>query len=291
MPDWFALLEGLTFGQLLVVRPDRLAKLREPPLHARPAARDVGEMGAVGRRVGEDVLAHRRQALGFLSPVRVLRRLGDRHIEIAGRVFEKVAPVHVPFDGGKPILDLLSCRDMELVSLDLLDQGRPCIVRDVRIFREPLEPRDQAGVAPGIEQQGAALPGVFAERVPIPDKRLVGRPPGWRRRGWRPGLVHCFRFRIVRAGRAFVRRGGCHRNRVPLPSRGMALVIFEHTGEGLPGPGRQFRLLRQRAHARDQEFTALHIECRNAGLACTIDEPVPIPPYRLIECVHIGPGR
>ena len=76
-----------------------------------------------------------------------------------------------------------------------------------------------------------------------------------------------------------------------VPRRDMLLVIFEHAGQRLPRPGRHSRVLRQRAHARDQGLNALHIEYGNAGLVRTLVDLVPIPLHRLIKCACIGPGR
>ena len=184
---------GLSFGAFFGDLPDRIAKVRESPLHARPAARDVGEMGAVGFRVGEDVLAHSRQAIGFPFPVRIPLRLGDRHIEPAGRVFVSVAPVHVPFDGGEPVLDFLSRRDMAFVVLKRLDQGRPCLGRNVLDF--PLVPgcarsgrrspwnrmteRRFAGRLHGVRSSPGPTPRRPAARLVAPELAPLADLPGW----------------------------------------------------------------------------------------------------------------
>ena len=90
-------LARLPFGQLLVVLPDRLAKVRERPYHVRPGVHDPVKMGAIGFLAGEDGLARGREAFGLLPPVRVGRNPGQLDFPIRRNVLEGGACINVPF--------------------------------------------------------------------------------------------------------------------------------------------------------------------------------------------------
>ena len=118
-------LARLPFGQLLVIIPDRLAKRRERPYHVRPGLHDPVKMGAIGFLAGEDGLARRRQALGLLPPVRVGRNPGQLDFPILRNVLERGARIHVPFHFAWIVQDMFAGREIALVILKHLDQGRP----------------------------------------------------------------------------------------------------------------------------------------------------------------------
>ena len=118
-------LARLPFGQLLVIIPDRLAKRRERPYHVGPGFHDPVKMGAICFLAGEDGLARRRQALGLLPPVRVGQNPGQLDFPIRRNVLERGACIHVPFRFAWIVQDMLAGREIALVVLKDLDQGRP----------------------------------------------------------------------------------------------------------------------------------------------------------------------
>ena len=118
-------LARLPFGQLLVALPDRLAKVRERPYHVRPGVHDPVKMGAMGFLAGEDGLARRRQALGLLPPVRVGRNPGQLDFPIRRNVLKRGACINVPFRFAWIVQDMFAGREVVLVILKHLDQGRP----------------------------------------------------------------------------------------------------------------------------------------------------------------------
>ena len=72
-------LPGLQFGQLLVILPDHLAKLRERPFHVFLAIHDPVEMGAIGfRPSGEPSRWHNPNTgnAGAITPTRTDRSAG-----------------------------------------------------------------------------------------------------------------------------------------------------------------------------------------------------------------------
>ena len=118
-------LARLPFGQLLVILPDRLAKVRERPYHVRPGLHDPGKMGAMGFLVGEHGLARRRQALGLLPPVRVGWHPGQLDFPVRRNVLERGACIHVPFRFAWKAQNMFAGREVALVIFQHLDQGRP----------------------------------------------------------------------------------------------------------------------------------------------------------------------
>ena len=118
-------LARLPFGQLLVIPPDRLAKVRERPYHVRPGVHDPVKMGTICFLAGEDGLARRRQALGLLPPVRVGQNPGQLDFLIRRNVLERGACIHVPFRFAWIVQDMFAGREIALVIFQHLDQGRP----------------------------------------------------------------------------------------------------------------------------------------------------------------------
>ena len=118
-------LARLPFGQLLVILPDRIEKLRERPFHARLGVHEPVKMGAICFLAGEDGLARRREALGLLPPVRVGRNPGQLGFPIRRNVLERGARIHVPFRFAWIVQDMFAGREIALVILKDLDQGCP----------------------------------------------------------------------------------------------------------------------------------------------------------------------
>ena len=118
-------LARLPFGQFLVINPDHLAKRRERPCHVGPGRDEPVKMGAIGFLAGEDGLARRHQALGLLPPVRVGRNPGQLEFLIRRNVLEGGARIHVPLRFAWIVQDLFAGREIVLVVLKRLDQGRP----------------------------------------------------------------------------------------------------------------------------------------------------------------------
>ena len=115
----------LPFGQLLVIIPDRLAKRRERPYHECPRLDDAVKMGAIGFLAGEDDLARRPEVFGLLPPVRVGPNPGQLDFSITRNVLEGCARIHVPFRFAWIVQNMFSGREIALVILKHLDQGRP----------------------------------------------------------------------------------------------------------------------------------------------------------------------
>ena len=86
---------------------------------------DPVKMGAIGFLAGEDGLARRRQALGLLPPVRVGRNPGQLGFLIRRNVVERGACIHLPLRFAWILQDLFAGREIVLVILKHLDQGRP----------------------------------------------------------------------------------------------------------------------------------------------------------------------
>ena len=82
-------------------------------------------MGAICFLAGEDGLARRRQALGLLPPVRVGRNPGQLDFPIRCNVLKRGACIHVPFRFAWIVQDMFAGREVALVILKDLDQGRP----------------------------------------------------------------------------------------------------------------------------------------------------------------------
>ena len=82
-------------------------------------------MGAICSFAGEDGLARRRQALGLLPPVRVGRNPGHLDFLIRRNVLERGARIHLPFNFARIVQDMFAGREIALVVLKHLDQGRP----------------------------------------------------------------------------------------------------------------------------------------------------------------------
>ena len=119
-----AQLACLPFGQFLVIIPDHLAKRRERPCHVGPGFHEPIKMGAIGFLAGADGLARRRQALGLLPPVRVGRNPGQLDFPIRRNVLQRGACIHLPFHFARIVQDMLAGREIALVVLKDLDQGR-----------------------------------------------------------------------------------------------------------------------------------------------------------------------
>ena len=149
----------LPFGQLPVIIPDRLAKVRERSCHVRPGVHDPVKMWTVRLAAGEDGLARRRQALGLLPPVRVGGNPGHFDSLILRKVLERGARIHVSFRFPWIVQDMLAGRDKALVLLKHPDQGRPCLGRDIRVLRKRPDARDHVHVALGVEWMGCRLAG------------------------------------------------------------------------------------------------------------------------------------
>ena len=90
-----------------------------------PGFHDPVKMGAIGFLAGEDGLARRRQALGLLPPVRVGRNPGQLDFLIRRNVLERGACIHVPLRFAWIVQDMFAGREIALVILKHLDQGRP----------------------------------------------------------------------------------------------------------------------------------------------------------------------
>ena len=118
-------LARLPFGQFLVINPDHLAKRRERPYHERPGFHDPVKMGAICSLAGEDGLARRRQALGLLPPVRVGRNPRQLEFLIHRNVLERGARIHLSLSFAWIVQDMFAGREIALVILKDLDQGRP----------------------------------------------------------------------------------------------------------------------------------------------------------------------
>ena len=82
-------------------------------------------MGAIGFLAGEDGLARRRQALGLLPPIRVGRNPGQLDFPIRRNVLKRGACINVPFRFAWIVQDMFAGREVVLVILKHLDQGRP----------------------------------------------------------------------------------------------------------------------------------------------------------------------
>ena len=139
---------GFYYGVLAdagAVPPDRLAKVRERPIQACIADRDVIEMHTVGLFIREDSLTRRRQAIRFLSPIRMIRYLGDRNIEALRRALKGGVIAHVPFGRIKIVRDVFPRREIPLVIFERPDQGRPCLGQDIPVIRERLHARHPQG--------------------------------------------------------------------------------------------------------------------------------------------------
>ena len=117
-------LAHLPFGQFLVIIQDHFAKPRECPFHVFPAVHDPVKMGTICALAGADGLARRRQALGLLPPVRVGRNPGQLDLLIRRNVLERGACIHLPFHFTRIVQDMLAGREIALVVLKDLDQGR-----------------------------------------------------------------------------------------------------------------------------------------------------------------------
>ena len=117
-------LARLPFGQLLVIIPDRLAKRRERPFHAFLAVHDPVKMGAIGFLAGEDGVARGREAFGLLPPVRVGRNPGQLDFLILRNVLEGGACIHMPLRFARIVQNMFAGREIALVILKDLDQGR-----------------------------------------------------------------------------------------------------------------------------------------------------------------------
>ena len=117
-------LARLPFDQLLVILPDHLAKRRERPYHEGPGFHEPVKMGAIGFLAGEDGLARSREAFGLLPPVRVGRNPGQLDFLILRNVLERGACIHVPFRFARIVQDMFAGREIALVILKNLDQGR-----------------------------------------------------------------------------------------------------------------------------------------------------------------------
>ena len=117
-------LARLPFGQLLVIIPDRLTKRRERPYHECPGLDDAVKMGAIGFLAREDDLARGREAFGLLPPVRVGRNPGQLDFLILRNVLEARACIHMPFRFARIVQDMFAGREIALVILKDLDQGR-----------------------------------------------------------------------------------------------------------------------------------------------------------------------
>ena len=126
------------------VPPDRLAKVRERPFQACVADQDVIEMHTVGLFIGEDSLTRRHQAVRFLSPIRMIRYLGDRNIEALRRALKGGVIAPVPFGRVKIVRDVFPRQEIPLVIFERPDHGRPCLGRDIPVIRERLHARHHA---------------------------------------------------------------------------------------------------------------------------------------------------
>ena len=82
-------------------------------------------MGAIGILTGEDGLARRHEALGFLPPLRVGRNPGQLDVLRRRRVLEGGACIHVTLRFAWIVQDMFAGREIVLVVLKHLDQGRP----------------------------------------------------------------------------------------------------------------------------------------------------------------------
>ena len=111
----------------------------------------IVEMDAIRLAVREDGLGRCRQAVCFPPPAQVIRYLNDPNAEAIGDALQGSMRVHVPFDGIKVVLDILSRREIPLVIFERLDHWRPCLGRDLPVLRQRPEARDHVRVSLAIE--------------------------------------------------------------------------------------------------------------------------------------------
>ena len=156
------------------VPPDRLAKVRERPFDACIADQDVIEMHTVGLFVREDGLTRRHQALRFLSPIRIIRYLGDRNTEALRRALKHGVIAHVPFGRVEIVRDVFPRREIPLVIFERPDHRRPCLGRDIPVIRERLHARHHVRIPLGVEYSLPGLLDPFDQAVPIPPQCFVG---------------------------------------------------------------------------------------------------------------------